>query len=181
MTTGRVVPHTRDCNSHWDGECSCAPKTREDLQMQIDWLRACAKHWETQATERGSQWAEAEREREEAQAELLAVVGDLETLRQERDETEAEVAQFIIARREDMEVMNKLLQERDEAVAHRDDYETMVAEAQIERRKLIEQLNEARDVAREAVLRGATCVPPDMWCLEMHEKIAWIKREGQDD
>ena len=39
----KVIPHTRDCCSNWDGECDCAPKTREELQEKIKGLQEAVK------------------------------------------------------------------------------------------------------------------------------------------
>lgn len=55
----RSIPHTRDCSSHWDGECSCAPKTREELQADVDYLAGSVKRWRESA----EKWV---RERDEA-------------------------------------------------------------------------------------------------------------------
>ncbi len=49
MSEGKVIPHTRDCASHWDGECDCAPRTREELQQQIDALRESQRRWQNHA------------------------------------------------------------------------------------------------------------------------------------
>ena len=70
MPGKQVIPHTRDCSSHWDGECSCAPDTRDELQQQIDYLRGSQRRWQQRAEE----WY---RQRDEARKLVKHLVGNV--------------------------------------------------------------------------------------------------------
>ena len=61
MTERKVVPHTRDCASHWDGECDCAPKDREELEAMNLASHRDATRWR-------QRWEEMRKERDEARA-----------------------------------------------------------------------------------------------------------------
>ena len=61
MTERKVVPHTRDCASHWDGECDCAPKDREELEAMNLASHRDVTRWR-------QRWEEMRKERDEARA-----------------------------------------------------------------------------------------------------------------